>query len=763
MLMLLGIAHQASAQEIIIVSGKVMELPSGVNKPQPFPVDEAVYVLAYNTVAAARDALEIMNNNGESYLKPDAVAKVESDGYYEIRVAESGGLIFRIEHLLKNEFYEVKGKDELNVVVESARKLPTVVVTEKHKEIKVEDGEIQDFGDFIVVSNKINIPEKKGADNRRLIMQPYLQDCNIDDSVTFLKPIVYNGKDYKLTQERRMGFDMTNDILEPYFQKEVLTEEPIIIRFNDTINKPDPQRKYHVMAKSVITDYTTETYDSEWKLSSCRVKEPLRFLEFSLPDFKLNPEDYKETPKQEKRNTAGNISLNFEVNSSEFKKNDPNNELQMAKLDKELEAIIRGEGTMLNELKITGISSPEGTYERNLTLAKSRTATALKKIMEKIPAYHRERIFVHKPDTKVASWNDVANILEQDTLMTEATEIRSITQKYEKPDAQFAAIRKLPYYETVIKERLPLLRTVKYEYQYTIRRELTPEEILDRYQNDADYKSGKKQFTKYEYWHLFQMIKDKKEAEQIYKRAYEETMAYNSQGEKVPWILAANNWAVSLLERDTFDIEILKPLINIYRPVNTLDEFKNGIETVRTVINPENVVANQLAMYIRAKKNKDAAILATKLPDTEKFKTLKAFSRCLRGHYNYWQAPTVEKRKEYEEVFELVKNSSPINHVVICMAMKTDEYDKEAKKVLEEELPQNTLTKYLALQLFLREKNLPDPMFATMEEELDYKEACKILDEIIKEDSKYKRIAENDGEFSEAFIKYFNDPMLWQY
>lgn len=45
----------------------------------------------------------------------------------------------------------------------------------------------------------------------------------------------------------------------------------------------------------------------------------------------------------------------------------------------------------------------------------------------------------------------------------------------------------------------------------------------------------------------------------LYRRAYRETMAYDAKGKEKPWILAANNLAVALLRRDTFDVEILKP------------------------------------------------------------------------------------------------------------------------------------------------------------------------------------------------------------
>ena len=54
------------AQQISIVSGKVLNLPEGEKKPRPFPMGETVRIFAFNTVASARDALKAL----ETFLAP---------------------------------------------------------------------------------------------------------------------------------------------------------------------------------------------------------------------------------------------------------------------------------------------------------------------------------------------------------------------------------------------------------------------------------------------------------------------------------------------------------------------------------------------------------------------------------------------------------------------------------------------------------------------------------------------------------------------
>ena len=424
----------------------------------------------------------------------------------------------------------------------------------------------------------------------------------------------------------------------------------------------------------------------------------------------------------------------------------------MNKLQEDLMNIVNGEGTTLKEFKITGVSSPEGRYASNLALAKQRTAFALRKITSVIPAAKWSRVYKHPTETRVATWNEVADLLERDSLTAEAREIREITGKYKNPDAQFAAVSRLPYYSTIIKERLPKLRTVQYEYKHEIFRELNPDEILDKYLHDSQYADGKKSFTRYEYWHLFRMIKAPEEAEKLYRRAYRETMAYDTKGKEKPWILAANNLAIALLRRDTFDVEILKPLIDLKRKVNMVDSFNDGISITKTEVNPETIVANQLAMYIRAYNFEEASILADKLPDTERFQMIKAFANCLGGYYDYRGAATVKEGEERKKVFKLVKESSPLNNIVMCMAMETDNYNKEAQKALEE-LPETAMTKYMKLVIYIREKKLYEWSY---DNALDFDEACKKLEEIVKLDEKYYKIAVNDGEISKEFMEYYD-------
>ena len=83
----------------------------------------------------------------------------------------------------------------------------------------------------------------------RLIVQPYVLNCATNDTVAFLKPLVYDGKDYHLTQARWLGYDLKKDSLEPYIQSRPLVNERMVIEWRDTLTVPDPNVNYSCYAE----------------------------------------------------------------------------------------------------------------------------------------------------------------------------------------------------------------------------------------------------------------------------------------------------------------------------------------------------------------------------------------------------------------------------------------------------------------------------------------------------------------------------------
>lgn len=733
LLLFCGGGLSVSAQQIKTVSGRVLNKTTN----KPFNVnDAAVEIYAFNTVAEAEDFKETLNTESINIHYMGIKEIADENGYYEIKVAENGALIFKAGLSSEPVLEKVNFRLEINMVIEGGLILDEAIAR-GFGTPKIEPIPPQIIGNHIYMENNIPLRPQEGRTNGRLIIQPYIIDCLSGDTIQYLHPWIYDGEQYHLTQERRMNYSPENDPLFPFVKKDVfLTEKPMVIQWGDTAKLSDPTRNYFVNTVIQLEDYTAVYSTRTTKIITCNARRPLKFLQYSLEQYQLDPEEFRERPQRERRNTAGNISLTFLVGKAQLDPGNPENGQQIDKLKDDLLAIVNGEGSTLKEFHITGIASPEGNYQSNKTLAQQRVKFAQQQVTSVLPRRILERVY-QNPEAQVASWEAVAQLLEADSLLKEAGEIRNIMKNCPGPDAQYARIFRLPYYPTVIKACLPALRTVHYEYKHEIYRELTPAEILDKYENDPDYRSGKKKFALYEYWHLFQLVKDADQLESLYKRAYEESKEVNGY----PWVLAANNLALSYLRRGKVDTTILLPFIDRrFRKVD-LPRKPGNIPT-----NSEAVVANQLAMYLKANNYEQASVMAQILPDNEKNEKIKAFALCLNGYYQGGQ--NEEEREQTRKVFNLVKASSPINEVVMWLALNNKMGNAKAE-IAAARLPEDDpITWYLRAIIFHRKGD----------DALD--QAKLALIRCFQLDEKYVFTAETDGDIGEELFEITMD--TWQ-
>ena len=732
LLALLGNVQQVLAQRIQVISGRVTDKET----KKPFDKDVAVFIYGFYTVAAAEEAFNILSGDtsGGAMITADVQEVADASGNYEIQLPDNGAIIFRSD-MSKPVMEKINGRLEINIALDAGILLETVEVVGILQDVAPKPKAPTMIGNKLLLYNTYPIPMQFGKSNARLIIQPYVMDCETEDTVVYCKPLIYDGAEYGVTQDRRMNFKIEEiDPLYEFVDKErLLTPERMDIDWTDTVKIPDPNRRYHASATVRMEDYTTIYYDKSMLINTCEMKRPFRFLEFSFGQRELNPNDYRERAKRERRNTAGNIALTFLVGRAELDPDNPENEIQMEKLRQDLLNIVNGEGTSLKEFHITGISSPEGSYHANMELAKRRINYAKNQITSVIPKNMMARVY-QNDSSSVAGWDEVATVL-RDTLPDLADHIMSIVERTSNRDLQFQQIARLPEYRSVIVNTFPKLRRVKYVYKHEVFRELLPEEIMERYLHDSDYRTGKKEFALYEFWHLFQMVKDPMELEALYKRAYKVSAELNNQ----PWILAANNLAVSYLKRDTFDIEVLKPFIDRKtRGVNVVRKMMNGIDT--EIINPEAVVANHLAMCIKANDYDEASVMAQILPNSPENEKIKAFALCLGGYFQGGNTP--EEREQNRNVFNLVRDSSPINAVVMHLAMETRGHDVMAEKALEK------LDKESALYWYLK------GIINNRKGDLGFEDAKNNLIQCFKRDAKYMGIAATDGEIGKDLYEY---------
>lgn len=715
----------ALAQKMVKVSGTVYNIAE--NRKVPFS-DVTVDVYAAKTVAVGEDMKKILDSNDqEKTLLLDQEGKTTTDenGYYEILVPDNGALIFKVG-LSPSVLKEVRHQMKIDVSIDEGVMLESVTVTAMRLVLKPEPKAPKMIGNMLIPYNTFKLPPYFGNRFSRLIIQPYVLDCETNDTVTFARPSVYDGKEYALTQEREMGYDMDRDPLRPYIKAEALTTRAMNLDWTDTIIVPDPNRNYSCFAIVNLEDYSASN-SRTYQINTCQTKRPMKFLQYNLFSEQMDPLQHKERAQIEKRNTSDKIQLSFLINSDQLT-DTPENKQSLTMLRNKLKEIAESPGTVLKEFHVAGTASPDGHYSSNLSLAERRMRKIEQEITSILPQYTLERVY-RNPHAEVAPWEEVVKLLERDGKSTEAGKVKEILAKHKDIGAQGRALKQLDWYSTVIVPYLDELRVVNYNCLYEIYREPNDEEVMAQYRE----KGLKGSYTRYEYWKLFQLITDEKELEALYRRAYEESLE-----QKHPWALAGNNLAASYLERDTVDTSILEPLIDL--SIHSTDYSRMNADGSRTeIVNRLEVVTNQLCMYIKKGDFEHASVLVKILPEDSKFDLLKAYTWALGGYFQGGTTP--EEKERAHKTFETIKASSPQNEVVMYMALDNRAGNAAAKASLAK-LPQDSaLTWYFKATLSAREG------------EIEFMNTVIALSECFKRDKSFVATAQNDGEFNEDIIQ----------
>ena len=683
---------RADAQTQITVTGTVMKMSDSKS-----PMHD-VEILTFDNIVRANDEYNNMLKNLEN---PDIKSSqpsitqhtnAESDGSYSVTVADNGAIIF-VNYSHKPVLKFVEGRKKIDVKINDTNELPEVI--KRGDPIERKDSVIEEemvVGNMyskkmVYYFNKDMLGEVEGVGrtNARLVSQVYVVRADGTDTLEFQKPLVLHGEQFHETQAL-----WSQDTLYKIAAADTtrLSNNRDSILFDVKFEVPD-KAVYHCKANIWLEDYI-KTYfqDTCFLLSTARVRRPFQFLEYTFDECRVDHQEHFRAPRKEKVGTAKNMKLQFKVGRAELDKSDSLTVATLDSLKTEFKRICddiikdrdagRKSSTSLDDINFEGYSSPEGSYTRNVSLSNARTQSVRSEIFSVIPRYVQERLNSDRFKGFVHGWDEVANILERDSLKAEAEAVRAIVAKYPgNLDKQGSDVRKLSYYTTLIKERLGELRQVKCNYSVSVERALYPEEILANYNN-----GHKTNLTLNEYWHLFTLVKDEKELEVLYRDAYNRSKRIEPLGR--PWVLAANNLAISYLKREHVDTTILLPHLKDGRPMNYSEMDMNN-PNLRHHYNYPEIIANQAQMFMLAGNYQRAVQLTDKIKT--RYPLLDAVCK-LMGRYKLDVA-------DKEALYKLIEDSSPRNKVVMQLYQK--QYDSVAVSI--KALPQDDpLTDYFKVQ-----------------------------------------------------------------
>ena len=472
------------------------------------------------------------------------------------------------------------------------------------------------------------------SSNTRLIVQPTLYNITRKKGV-LLKPVVTDGREYTLTQERMYEFDLKNDPLEPYIRKSEMTKNGELVAYHDSAYIENLKEDFRADIRLSLENYNRILFTDSFQIARGLVN-PLRFFEYKLKAKNITDERYFPKPELQLRNDRGEVELSFLPGKVDINDRDPKNASELAKLRERLSSIETNPDAKLQTFSILGVSSPEGPHDKNLVLAKKRMDLAVNRILSHLNKETLDFLKI-QTDSKVETWQTAIEMMRQDSLFGQAQDLQNIVNKYpDSPDKQWRAIIRLPYYRSVIVPHyLPLMRRVEYNFDYSIYRFLTDAEIKELYLKDY------KQLSRHEFWRMFEIAESDEEKETIYKQALEVYPKF---------MLAANNLSALYINQGRPDDSILESFIS-----------KDA---------PEEVLTNQAVALLSNWKYEKADSVVSLIPDGVSSEYLKSVTRALNGNY--------------EEALATFGQEGGINEVVLLLALKRNDEAWEKAQNLPE-------------------------------------------------------------------------------
>ena len=625
--LVLGAAgFQASGQDKIRVQGKITDIATG----EPIAavnVIEDGYVVTYSDI----------------------------DGNYSCTVSRSAELIY-----YSGQHEEVKVKVDNRQVINVQMQELTIELTEavvtasySNTTVYVEPSDLQIVGDQFVLKTNVRIPAKQFDLNSRFIFQPALYNATLKDT-TFFRPVVIDGENYHINQQRYFSFDGSKDRLADYIVTNELGKTDNIYSYKDSLYVAPTDLDHDYKADCYIginglfrketsilggkTDYTDTLEIAKGTVN------PLRFLDYNIEPQDLTDTSFIPKPEMKLLMDAGVSKINFVLGKAKVDEKDPESVRNINTIKEKLQAIINNQFATLKSIEIVGYASPEGSYKQNLSLAKSRTDLILKDVAGSLDPSIAKYVDLTSKSV-VEPWSKVADMV-RDGDPELATYIDGLVYKYsDTHDMIIPHMRKHKKYRGILlQEVLPSLRKVEYTLNYSEFRKLKDFEIWDRYNARTE------EISRYEYWRLIDTAPDSLTRYNL----------INEGLEKYPnFTYVANELAVKLIRKDSVNLEILKPSLGRKAPAP--------------------VIYNQALMALGAREVAMADSLARLLPTDDTSAYLKSITAALAGDYE-GAYPMLASRGGLNEILLLLcmeRNATALNKCNELMTLP--EYSQNAK------------------------------------------------------------------------------------
>ena len=346
-------------------------------------------------------------------------------------------------------------------------------------------------GDTLTSIYELPIEPRYLFPDRRIVGQPFFLDETTGKKY-YTEPAVLDAAEYNRTQRRLWDFgeDGVDDPLHDFVQlkNDSMRHSVIGSQTTRTYNLRVPMKiivrdgamKQHSWlygASTSIETYTRVVKQMENDTIGIGVKAPFDLFKYDFHGNELTDAFWFPKVQKKPMETKDDINIRFASGKSVINYSDSLNVVELAKMQRVIDDLVTSPGTMVNRVSIVGTASPEGSYAGNVRLAEARMRTLLNIATEKIPAERRTNMR-KEVKSRVCEWSEVVTMLREDGLDAEADRLETIANAKTSMDVKSRQAMQLPFYQKLKDVYLPRLRTVGYEIEYEIRRELRYDELL---------------------------------------------------------------------------------------------------------------------------------------------------------------------------------------------------------------------------------------------------------------------------------------------
>lgn len=524
-----------------------------------------------------------------------------------------------------------------------------------------------DDGQNMLVPVSFRFRQGEVSTRSRIIVQPEVIDCQTEDTVDFVNPLVYEGKRYHILQNRRMAFDYMNNEnamisrgyvpdIRPRFGEAFAVDTMILYR------KPDIQRSYKFNYTVVAEDLTHEVRRMSRGVGSCNKFRFFKFLDLTCVGAEMPIDEFRVEAEETVRAVPRDLKLNFQVGTSELTSDTTNYE-RLDMLVREMKEY----GDQLMRVEIEATASPDGGIEKNKVLARERGQKAMNLVMRGLG-----RADVTKGlTTKVYSWDDVAAQLEREGKALKADSVRNALVGAKFPDVN---MRTLSFYESDIVPVLESMRAMHCVYKYEQMHVMDAEELLGFYaEHKNEIMKGDKntRLSDGDYYNLLTCITDSAELDTITVLAYNHMKAQPGWQKLKLSQYVSNRMALLQIRRGTPDLTILAPFIDMKSRLVTERYTGNNREAQeRMQMNRREILLNQVMQYYQLEKRDSASAMlnfwfaGNNEPTVRRLRNYVNFKENFLRYYT-GRMNDVNEQRDYLESQEFVLTSSPDNRAIL--------------------------------------------------------------------------------------------------